>query len=334
MSKRALVTGGGGFVGQWIARSMLAQGWDVYAAGVGTPAPGILNDAERGAVRWLTMDIRARPDVVAALDASRPDAIVHLAGISYLPTADDAPANAWAVNVVGAVTLLGEVGRRRQGGRLDPRVLVAGSAQQYGRHDPGELPLTETAPQRPLTVYAASKAAQEIAALQAFRADGVQAIATRSFNHSGVGHDAHFLLPALVGRVLALRADGGTTIRIGNAETIRDYLHVADVVDAYLALLEWGTPGEVYNVCSGEGVGVRALTERRAATGGRAGGYCDRPGPPTRDGRARTGGKSREVGQSHRVAAAPHPRRHHRRFTPCRDALTSIASSSSVPARS
>ncbi len=262
MTGRALVTGGGGFVGQWIARSLLAQGWDVYAAGVGAPAPGILTDGERRAVRWLSMDVRSRADVVAALDTSRPDAILHLAGISYLPSADDAPADAWAVNVVGAVTLLAEVGRRRHAGRLDPRILVAGSAQQYGRHDPSELPLSEAAEQRPLTVYAASKAAQEIAALQAFRADGVQVIATRSFNHSGVGHDAHFLLPALVSRVLDLRAHGGATIRIGNGDTIRDYLHVADVVDAYLALLERGTPGEAYNVCSGEGVGVRALTER------------------------------------------------------------------------
>ncbi|MGH7668685.1 MAG: NAD-dependent epimerase/dehydratase family protein, partial [Gemmatimonadaceae bacterium] len=182
MSKRALVTGGGGFVGQWIARSMLGQGWDVFSAGVGAPAAGILTDDERRAVQWLTLDVRSRADVVAALDASRPDAIVHLAGISYLPRADDAPADAWAVNVVGAVTLLAEVGRRRHAGRLDPRVLVAGSAQQYGRHDPSELPLAETAEQRPLTVYAASKAAQEIAALQAFRADGVGVIATRSFN--------------------------------------------------------------------------------------------------------------------------------------------------------
>ncbi|HEX8724919.1 MAG TPA: GDP-mannose 4,6-dehydratase [Gemmatimonadaceae bacterium] len=262
MTRRALVTGGGGFVGQWIARAMLAQGWDVYAAGVGAPAAGILNAAERGAIRWIPLDVRSRADVVAALDASRPDAIVHLAGISYLPSADDAPADAWAVNVIGAVTLLAEVGRRRQAGRLDPRVLVAGSAQQYGRHDPGELPLRETAEQRPLTVYAASKAAQEIAALQAFRADGVQAIATRSFNHSGVGHDAHFLLPALARRVLALRTGGGTTLRVGNADTIRDYLHVGDVVDAYLALLERGVPGEAYNVCSGEGVAVRDLTAR------------------------------------------------------------------------
>ncbi len=262
MTQRALITGGAGFVGQWIGRAMLERGWEVYAAGVGLPVSRVLAPREHDAIHWLTMDIRARQDVAAALDASRPDAVVHLAGISYLPSAADAPAEAWSVNVVGAVTLLSEIGRRRHAGALDPRILVAGSAQQYGRHDPAELPLRETVEQRPLTVYAASKAAQEVAAFQAFRAEGVRVVATRSFNHSGVGHDEHFLLPALVHRVVAIRRGARDTVHIGNGETIRDYLHVADVVEAYLALLERGVAGEAYNVCSGEGVRVRDLTER------------------------------------------------------------------------
>ena len=241
---------------------MLARGWEVYSAGVGTPAVSVLTVDERAAMHSLAMDVRNRADVSAVLDAARPDVIIHLAGISYLPSAADAPATAWEVNVVGAVTLFAEVARRLAAGMLDPRILVAGSAQQYGRHDPGELPLAESAEQRPLTVYAASKAAQEIAAFQAYRADGVKVIATRSFNHSGVGHDAHFLLPALVRRVLELPGAGGGEIRIGNGDTIRDYLHVSDVVDAYLALVDRGTPGEAYNVCSGEGVRVRDLTAR------------------------------------------------------------------------
>jgi GDP-4-dehydro-6-deoxy-D-mannose reductase len=262
VSGRALVTGGGGFVGQWISRALLARGWEVYAAGVGASTTPVLTETEQGAVRRLTMDVRVRTQVAAALDASRPDIIVHLAGISYLPTADDAPTEAWSVNVLGAVTLLAEVGRRREAGTLDPRILVAGSAQQYGRHEPAELPLPETAAQRPMTVYAASKTAQEVAAIQAFRAEGIQVIATRSFNHTGVGHDEHFLLPALVRRIAALREGAGSVLRIGNGDTVRDYLHVEDVVDAYLALLDRGVAGEAYNVCSGEGVTVRALTQR------------------------------------------------------------------------
>jgi GDP-4-dehydro-6-deoxy-D-mannose reductase len=141
---------------------------------------------------------------------------------------------------------------------VDPVVLVVGSAEQYGRHDLAEMPLHEDVPLRPLTLYAASKVAQEVAAIQAWRSEGLRVVCTRSFNHSGVGHDGRFLLPGLVAQAVQLPAAGGRLL-IGNGDTMRDFLHVADVVDAYLALLQQGQAGEVYNVCSGEGTTVREL---------------------------------------------------------------------------
>src|SRR3954463_3546527 len=120
------------------------------------------------------------------------------------------------------------------------------------------MPLHEDAEQRPLTMYAASKVAQEVAALQAFRSDGIRVVCTRSFNHSGVGHGPNFLLPSIVSRALRLPPAGGT-LSIGNGDTVRDYLHVEDVVAAYILLLEQGAAGEAYNVCSGEGTNVRSL---------------------------------------------------------------------------
>ena len=86
-------------------------------------------------------------------------------------------------------------------------------------------------------------------------------ICTRSFNHSGVGHGDRYLVPTLVRRVHELPRTGGT-LRIGNGDVIRDYSHVADVVNAYLVLLERGTTGEVYNVCGGNGMRVREIAER------------------------------------------------------------------------
>lgn len=259
MSVRALVTGGGGFVGQWLARALLARGDAVWLAGLEPPTPaGVLTDEERASVRWLSVDVRRAEDLDRALDDSRPDLVFHLAGLSYVPDAQDAPARAWDVNVLGAVRLLSSIARRRGAGTIDPAVLVVGTAMQYGSHPAAEMPLTESAEQRPLTVYGATKAAQEVAALQAWRADGVRVICTRSFNHSGPGHGASFLLPALVSRALEIRRGGERTLRLG-ADAVRDYLHVKDVVDAYLLLAERGEPGEAYNVASGEGVSAREL---------------------------------------------------------------------------
>lgn len=259
MSRRALVTGGNGFVARWAIKAMLQRGWTVTAGGIGNPpAVDVLSDDERAAVTWLALDVTRQADVANAVDRAAADAVLHLAAISHVPDATSNPGYAYEVNAVGTVRLLTEVRRHRVAGTADPIVLVIGSAEQYGRHEINEMPIHEGAEQRPLTLYAASKVAQEVAALQAYRADGVRVVCTRSFNHSGVGHGAHFLLPSLVTRALALPPRGGV-LQIGNGDTVRDYLHVCDVVGAYLALFEHGAMGEAYNVCSGEGVSVRAL---------------------------------------------------------------------------
>ncbi len=259
MTTRALVTGGNGFVAQWAMRAMLDRGWSVVAAGVGAPSRApVLDDTQRARIDWRTMDVTRQADVAAVVDHALPDVVLHLAAISHVPDALRDPGYAYEVNTVGTVRLLAELRRHRAAGTADPVVLVIGSAEQYGRHELNEMPLHEQAEQRPLTLYAASKVAQEVAALQAFRSDGVRVVCTRSFSHSGVGHADNFLLPALVRRALALPRTGGR-LTIGNGDTVRDFLHVSDVVAAYLALFDHGGTGEAYNVCSGEGVSVRAL---------------------------------------------------------------------------
>ncbi len=248
------MTGGAGFVGRWLVRELVAGGWAVTATSAAPFEPPADDDA-LGAAAWLAGDVRDAEHLRAALDAARPDLVVHLAGVSYVPAAGADPGLAAEVNVVAAARLLGLVRARRRAGALDPVVLVVGSGEQYGRHDEG-LPLDERTEQRPHTVYAATKAAQEAVALEAWRSEGVRVVATRSFNHSGPGQDPRFLLPGLVGRAAALAAAGGDVLRLGNQAPVRDFLHVADVVAAYIALAERGRPGEVYNVCSGAGRSV------------------------------------------------------------------------------
>jgi GDP-4-dehydro-6-deoxy-D-mannose reductase len=258
---RSFITGGSGFVGQWLARALLERGSTVISFGLQAPTAGLLSPNEQKSITWLSGDIRDEDALRRALDAARPDVIFHLAGVTFVPAARDAPVTAFDVNVLGAVRVLSEVARRRTLGEMDPVVVVIGSATQYGRHDASEMPLTEETEQRPHDVYAASKAAQELAALQFHRAEGLKVICTRSFNHSGAGHPEHFLLPALVRRALALRASAKPELLLGNQDSVRDYLHVADVVEAYLLLSRHGRPGEVYNVCSGEGVTARGLAK-------------------------------------------------------------------------
>jgi GDP-4-dehydro-6-deoxy-D-mannose reductase len=256
---RALVTGGGGFVGQWLVRALLRRGATVTSlAPLEPPARWVLDPAEREQVQWISADVRSSDDLGAALDAAQPDLVFHLAALAFPPDSARAPLEAYDVNLLGFVRLAHELAARRS--RMDPAVVVVGSAEQYGRHGSRE-PVGEETPLRPQNVYAATKTAQEYAALQSFLADGLKVVMTRSFNHSGPGHAPQYLLPSLVTRVLELRAAGGGTLRLGNLDVTRDYTHVADVAEAYCLLGERGVPGEAYNVCSGSGVTVRELAE-------------------------------------------------------------------------
>ena len=259
---QALVTGATGFVGQWLCKGLLARGWDVAGMAHGNPPIATLTSDEYRRVTWLPSDIRQPGAMRAVIDVSEPDAIFHLAGVSFVPAAAEDPGAALEVNVSGAARLLAEVRMRRKAGTLDPVVLVVGSGLQYGRHDNASMPLREYAEQRPLDLYAASKAAQEIVALEAFRSEEVRVIATRSFNHSGPGQDSQFLIPRLVARALELRLSGEPFISLGNTTPVRDFLHVTDVVQAYIALVEHGAAGEAYNVASGSGHSVLSIAER------------------------------------------------------------------------
>jgi GDP-4-dehydro-6-deoxy-D-mannose reductase len=254
---RALITGGAGFVGQRLARALVRRGDDVMSVGL-PPSTWTLTEGERALIRWLPVDFRRRDEVDGAIDAAEADVVFHLAGVSFPPEAQQSPENTYDVNVLGAVRLFAAVNRHRRAGGSDPLVIVVGSAVQYGAHDDADMPLDEGADLRPATVYAASKTAQEIAALQTFRHDGVRVLCVRAFNHSGFGQPGHFLLPSLAERVRRIRAGGERSLRVGN-DVIRDYLHVDDVVSAYLSLAGRGRAGEVYNVASGVGISTLQL---------------------------------------------------------------------------
>ena len=255
---RALVTGAAGFAGQWLCRDLLRHGWTVTGTSrSGEPDTGILEPGERARVTWMRQDLLEPDAVDRALDTAKPDAIFHLAAVSFVPTAGSDPMRAFDTNCGVAVRLLDEVRRRRVVGALDPVVVCIGSGEQYGRHADVAMPLGEDAECRPATLYAATKMAQEVFALEAFRGDGVRVTCTRSFNHSGPGQARAFVLPGLVQRAVEARREGRARVSIGNGHSVRDFLHVEDAVRAYVLLAEHGVAGETYNVSSGEGVSVQ-----------------------------------------------------------------------------
>ena len=255
-TRRLLITGGAGFVGQWLSRAALERGWTVSAGTLNGPPGGtILSATQMDAVTWVELDVCSEQSIAWAVERAAPDYVVHLAGLAHAPEANAAPIRAFEINALGALRLLTALA----GGAA--RTLVVGSAEQYGLQDRDAYPVRETTEQRPVTPYGVSKLAQEQIALMAHRSRGADVVCTRSFNHSGPGQAREYLLPSLVRRACELTSTGGS-VRVGNSAVVRDFLHVSDVVEAYLRLLESGTAGEVYNVSSGQGTTVHELAQR------------------------------------------------------------------------
>jgi GDP-4-dehydro-6-deoxy-D-mannose reductase len=127
---------------------------------------------------------------------------------------------------------------------------------------PDELPLREDHPFAPVSPYAASKAAAEVVALQAWLGTGLEVVRARPFNHTGPGQRTDFVVPALAQQIAEAARSGRRELKTGNLDARRDLTDVRDVVRAYRDLLLSGAPGEVYNVCRGEAVTIRDLALR------------------------------------------------------------------------
>jgi GDP-4-dehydro-6-deoxy-D-mannose reductase len=209
-----------------------------------------------GRVAVIEADLEDAAAVEAALDLVHPDRIVHLAAQSSPQDSWNDPAGTIRTNVLGLLNLLEAVRKRA----LSPRILVVGSAEEYGRVDARELPVGEDTPLRPATPYAVSKVSQGYLALQYALAFQMGIIRTRTFHHTGPGRGEAFAESSFARQIAEIEAGRRpAVIAVGNLEAVRDFSDVRDVVRAYWALLDHGNAGEVYNVCSGKGIRLRDL---------------------------------------------------------------------------
>lgn len=249
---RALVTGAAGFVGRWLVRELAAAGHDVVASGQ-EPSP----PAELAALAsWVALDVTSTASVRAAVEAARPDAVFHLAGQASVGGSFADPEGTWAVNATGTLRVALAL-------PAGTRLVLAGSAEVYGPVPEREQPIAESRPLRPANPYAASKAAAEMAALQAGASGGVEVVLARSFNHTGPGQDPRFSLPSFARQLAEIAAGRAEPVlRVGNLAARRDLLDVRDVVRAYVRLAEAGVPGEAYNVASGEARSIAEAVEQ------------------------------------------------------------------------
>jgi nucleoside-diphosphate-sugar epimerase len=215
---KILLTGAAGFTGLFFKSAAETAGHKVLA---------------------LQADLTDKAAITTEVLHAAPDAVVHLAAISFVGNADDAAF--YGINVVGTMNLLAGLSALP----VKPsKVLLASSANIYGNCDAS--PITEGQSAAPVNHYAMSKLAMEFMAWTYL--DRLPIVITRPFNYTGPGQAPQFLIPKLVSH-FARRAPA---IELGNLNVEREFNDVRMVCDTYLAILAHGVPGEVYNVCSGQ----------------------------------------------------------------------------------
>jgi GDP-4-dehydro-6-deoxy-D-mannose reductase len=245
---RLLVTGADGFVGRHLVRAALLAGHEVTTAIApnGVPAEQWL-DGDVARYRGSILADLCEPTQIGRLAECEVDAVVHLAAVSSGSDARRDPRTAWLVNTVGTALLAEALAAVD----ASPRLLLISTGEVYGSSHRG--PIAESADPAPCSPYAASKLAAEVAAMEVSRRRGLDLVVARPFPHTGPGQDERFVLPAFARRLSEAAVQGDAEVSVGDLSPVRDFLDVRDVVQAYLALLERGESGSVYNVASGAG---------------------------------------------------------------------------------
>lgn len=247
---RALVTGASGFVGPHLVAALEAGGHEVWTTD--------RSPAARPDLQHTVCDLGDDGSVRRLVESTQPDWLFHLASHSSVAHSFAHPQEVLVGNLGSTCNLLEAVRTKAS----KAKVLVVGSAEQYGVVAEAEQPIRENQPFRPASPYAVSKVAQEYLALQYATTWGIEIVVARSFNHSGPGQSDRFVLPAFARQIAACEKGlQEPVLRVGNLDVWRDFLDVRDVVRAYILLVERGESGTAYNVCRGEAFRIHDLLD-------------------------------------------------------------------------
>jgi GDP-4-dehydro-6-deoxy-D-mannose reductase len=240
---RALVTGGTGFLGSYVAAHLAREGSEVTATYLprATPAPPKQVDG----VQHRALDVTDRSQVHQVVTESRPDVIYHFAGQAFVIPSWEDPAGTFSTNLSGTLYLLEEL----RHGFPKTKFAFAGSGTEYG--DPPTIPTPEDSPLRPTSPYASSKAAADLLCYQYFRSFGIPVFRYRIFGTTGPGKRGDSTND-FASQIASLeRAAAPRVLRVGNLDKRRDIQDVRDAVRAMVTVVEKGEPGEAYNIASG-----------------------------------------------------------------------------------
>ena len=253
MSKKALIIGAAGFVGGYLSKALLDEGYEVFLTKLE------FESIEKSGATVYNMDVTSVTETDAVIADIKPDVVFHLAAQSSVSVAWKNPQLTVDVNIKGAVNVMDAVRELY----YKPRVVLIGSGEEYGHIRDGETPIREDNRLNPGNIYAATKACQNMIGSIYSKAYDMELIMVRAFNHIGPGQSSIFVVSDFCKQVADIeKGEKEPVMYVGNLSAMRDFTDVRDVVRAYALLAEKGENGETYNVGSGNAVAIREILDK------------------------------------------------------------------------
>ena len=262
--KRFMITGFSGFVGRHFLQYLFEkkEPVDVFGIDIRKPAFDTTVYASIINIQFREVNLLDGQALKAVLEEFKPQYILHLASFSSVAFSWQHPEESFVNNTnifLNLTSALKEL-------ELPCRVLSIGSSEEYGNVSKEQLPLREDMLLKPVSPYAVARVSQEMLSKVFVDSFHLDIILTRSFNHIGPWQDERFVVPSFIRRILDIKESGASegTIETGDTTIIRDFVDVRDVVRAYYMLLMDGTPGEIYNICSGNQIALSDIIDQIA----------------------------------------------------------------------
>lgn len=262
--KRFLITGFSGFVGRHFLHYLYDKNeeMEIFGIDIRKPAFDVSVYADRLHIQFEEVNLLNRDELKSVIERFRPQYILHLASFSSVAFSWQHPEESFVNNTNIFLNMTGVLKELQ----LPCRVLSIGSSEEYGNVMAEQLPLRESMQLQPVSPYAVARVSQEMLSKVFVDSYHLDIILTRSFNHIGPWQDERFVVPSFIRRILNIKDEGLSegTIETGDTTIIRDFVDVRDVVNAYYMLLMDGTPGEIYNICSGTGIALADIINQVA----------------------------------------------------------------------
>lgn len=255
---RILITGFSGFMGSYLIEQCQATYPEARLFGTCKSLPAHSDASSRHDITPIMADITDAEQIRHAVAQSQPDWVFHLAAQSSVASSWAGPASTLRINAGGALQLLDAL----RAEHLSPRIILAGSGEQYGMVRPDENPISEECLFRPISPYGVSKSAQDLIGYQYFVAYNLPILRARLFNTFGPHQNAMFVIADFARQIALIEQDKvKAVLTVGNLQARRDFLPVEDAVQALLSLAQRGQAGQAYNIGSGQAHSIQEMLD-------------------------------------------------------------------------